>query len=390
MPSTYNVEKPWDTDDIDKWKVDAFTAADNVGGTFTEESSFGVLFPKYREIYLKESWPLISRAFKKHGIDCVLDLVTGTMTVRTTRKTFDPAAILNARDVIKLLSRSVPAPQALKLLEDDNCAADVIKIRGLVRNKERFVKRRQRILGPNASTLKALELLTQCYVLVQGNTVSAMGPFKGLKEVRRVVEDCMANIHPIYHIKELMIKRELAKDPDLKNENWDRFLPHFKRRNLNKRKVPFKVADKSQKPYTPFPPPQEQSKVDKQIESGEYFLTKQAKERASKEQRRQAQKEKEVEKKKERESAFVAPKEDEDGKKKKKKKKRKREEEEVDAVQSEEKKGEHEDAENNDVESQKKKSKHDEKNGKKRRKHDKVEKDSGSNGIHASRLANFN
>ena len=40
---------------------------------------------------------------------------------------------------------------------------------------------------------------------MQGNTVSAMGGFKGLKEVRRVVEDCMANIHPIYHIKELMV-----------------------------------------------------------------------------------------------------------------------------------------------------------------------------------------
>lgn len=31
---------------------------------------------------------------------------------------------------------------------------------------------------------QALELLTSCYVMVQGNTVSALGPFKGLKEVR--------------------------------------------------------------------------------------------------------------------------------------------------------------------------------------------------------------
>lgn len=52
--------------------------------------------------------------------------------------------------------------------------------------------------------LKALELLTETYILVHGNTVSVMGPFKGLKEVRRVVEDTMQNVHPIYLIKELM------------------------------------------------------------------------------------------------------------------------------------------------------------------------------------------
>ena len=241
------------------------------------------------------------------------------MTVKTKRKTYDPAAILNARDLIKLLARSVPAPQAVKILED-GVACDIIKIRNLVRNKERFVKRRQRILGPNGSTLKALELLTQCYLLVQGNTVAAMGPYKGLKEVRRIVEDCMANIHPIYHIKELMIKRELQKDPELAGESWDRFLPHFKKRNLSKRRVPLKVTDKSKKVYTPFPPPQEKSKVDLQIESGEFFLGKQAKERVAREERSEKQKEKKKEKLKEREKEFAAPKEDGEQKAKKKRK----------------------------------------------------------------------
>lgn len=277
------------------------------------------MFPKYREQYLRDAWPLITRSLNNHGIGCTLDLVEGIMTVRTTRKTFDPAAILNARDLVKLLSRSVPAPQAVRILDDDMCFADIIKIRNLVNNKERFVKRRQRILGPNATTLKALELLTSCYILVQGNTVCAMGPVKGLKEVRRVVEDCMANVHPIYHIKEMMIKRELAKDPELANESWDRFLPNFKKRSLNRRHKPLKVNDKSKKTYTPFPPPQEESKVDKQIESGEYFLTREAKERAKREDRMQKQNEKRAEKNKEREAAFVAPKEATDGKKKKKK-----------------------------------------------------------------------
>ncbi|KAK4982661.1 ribosomal RNA assembly protein krr1 [Elasticomyces elasticus] len=320
MPSTHKQDKPWDTGDVDKWKVDPFKPEDNVGGTFAEVSSYAVLFPKYRETYLKAAWPPITRALEKHGIACTLDLVEGCMTVKTTRKTYDPAAILNARDLIKLLARSVPAPQAMKILEDGT-ECDVVKIRGLVRNKERFVKRRQRILGPNGSTLKALELLTGTYILVQGNTVSVMGPFRGLKEVRRVIIDCMDNVHPIYHIKELMIRRELAKDPELANENWDRFLPHFKKRNQSKRHKPFKVTDKSKKTYTPFPPPQEKSKVDLQIESGEYFLAKGARERAVREKREEGMREKQAEREKRREKEFAPPKEDVVKKEKKRKRK---------------------------------------------------------------------
>ncbi|TXC11114.1 hypothetical protein FocTR4_00006525 [Fusarium oxysporum f. sp. cubense] len=309
MPSTHERPKPWDTGDVDKWKIDAFTPKDNVGGTFLEESSFSLLFPKYREVYLKEAWPLITRALEKHGIACTLDLVEGSMAVKTTRKTYDPAAILNARDLIKLLARSVPAPQAIKILED-GVACDVIKIRGLCGSKESFVKRRQRILGPNGSTLKALELLTETYILVHGNTVSAMGPYKGLKELRRVVEDCMQN--------EMMIKRELAKDPELANESWDRFLPNFKKRSLSHRRVPHKVTDKTKKTYTPFPPAPEKSKVDKQIETGEYFLAKGDKKRALHEERKEKQSKRKEEKAKEREAEFVPP---EEGRPKKKRKK---------------------------------------------------------------------
>ena len=56
-----------------------------------------------------------------------------------------------------------------------------------------------------------------------------------------------------------MIKQELAKDPELKDESWERFLPKFKAKTLSKRKQPHKK--KTKKKYTPFPPPQPESKA---------------------------------------------------------------------------------------------------------------------------------
>ncbi|XP_047404911.1 KRR1 small subunit processome component homolog isoform X2 [Sciurus carolinensis] len=261
--------KPEDRDESelltvpDGWKEPAFSKEDNPRGLL-EESSFATLFPKYREAYLKECWPLVQKALSEHHVKATLDLIEGSMTVCTTKKTFDPYIIIRARDLIKLLARSVSFEQAL-------------------------------------------ELLTNCYIMVQGNTVSAIGPFSGLKEVRKVVLDTMKNIHPIYNIKTLMIKRELAKDSELRSQSWERFLPHFKHKNVNKRKEPKKKTVK--KAYTPFPPPQPESQIDRELASGEYFLKANQKKRQKMEAIKAKQAEALSKRQEERNKAFIPPKE---------------------------------------------------------------------------------
>ena len=91
-----NMDKPWEDDSVDHWKPEAFAQGD-MAGPLLEESSFAVLFPAYREKYLREVWPQVTSALKEQGVACQLDLIEGSMTVSTTRKTWDPYIILKAR-----------------------------------------------------------------------------------------------------------------------------------------------------------------------------------------------------------------------------------------------------------------------------------------------------
>lgn len=119
----------------------------------------------------------------------------------------------------------------------------------------------------------------------------------------------MKNIHPVYHIKELMIKRELAKNPELAGENWDRFLPHFKKQCVKRKKL---VAQKKKekKEYTPFPPPQKPRDIDIKMETGEYFLSEQQQKNIHKRKKEEEKSLKKSEREAKRQEAFIPPEED--------------------------------------------------------------------------------
>ena len=125
-------EEPEVTDIVDDaWamKIPKFEASDNPNGML-EESSFATLFPKYREKYLREVWPIVQKTLTEtHNLKAELDVIEGSMSVKTTRKVWDPFIIIKARDMLKLLARSVPYEQAIRVLEDD-VGCDIIKIGG--------------------------------------------------------------------------------------------------------------------------------------------------------------------------------------------------------------------------------------------------------------------
>jgi ribosomal RNA assembly protein len=157
-----------------------------------------------------------------------------------------------------------------------------------------------------------------------------------------------------------MVRRELAKDPKLATESWDRFLPQFRKHHLTsaqksakKREklggtdanatplgtnatpddssAPPPPAEKKEKPkkkvYTPFPPAQLPRKVDLQLESGEYFLKARDKEAREEAKRKAKQAETTAERKREREEVYVAPAEEREATVQEKAKKKKRREE---------------------------------------------------------------
>ncbi|CAM6102966.1 unnamed protein product [Calypogeia fissa] len=159
------LKSPQDSLDVDHRKLEPLDPAWNEEISL-EESSFSTRFAQSREKYLGDSWPLITRALKEHGISCELDLVDSRMTVSTTRKTRDPFFIFKARDLINLLSRSIPVAQAVKVLDDD-MQCDIESTSSILQDKELFVNRRQRVFGLHGATSKAIELITECYMMLQ-------------------------------------------------------------------------------------------------------------------------------------------------------------------------------------------------------------------------------
>jgi ribosomal RNA assembly protein len=92
----------------------------------------------------------------------------------------------------------------------------------------------------------------------------------------------------------------------LKDENWDRFLPNYKKK-IAGNKAGKKKAIKEKKEYTPWAPEPTKRKEDYLLETGEYFLTKDEKEGRAKVKKKSDGEARVKDKKAEKAKKFEAP-----------------------------------------------------------------------------------
>eukprot|EP00817_Percolomonadidae_sp_ATCC50343_P005768 CAMPEP_0117425908 /NCGR_PEP_ID=MMETSP0758-20121206/6124_1 /TAXON_ID=63605 /ORGANISM="Percolomonas cosmopolitus, Strain AE-1 (ATCC 50343)" /LENGTH=357 /DNA_ID=CAMNT_0005210751 /DNA_START=11 /DNA_END=1080 /DNA_ORIENTATION=- len=272
-----------------KWLNESFKKDDNPLG-MAQKTEFIIKIPTYRLSYLKEVEELMTLLCKSKSLDLTMKLDKYSMTISTTANTYDPYIIIRGRDFCRFVARGVPVDIAKMLFEDDTLY-EIIPIRKFIQNQDRFIRRRQRLLGPKGETLRSIEILTKTNLVIMGKTVAIMAKTeRAINKATEIIVDCMKNIHPLHHIKHLMIRRELENNPEMANADWSKYTPNFKKKSINMPKRKKKKQNKekgfdSSNPNDPLNIPKiEPSKIDKQLETGEYFMSdaeKEAKKAAS-------------------------------------------------------------------------------------------------------------
>lgn len=228
---------------------------------FLEVSKFSVLFQKKCINYLQSVESYIKKACELKKIKFSIDYNECIMEVSTTKDTRDPYVIIKANDFIQLLSKSVLLENAIKIFQD-NVFCEIVPLK-LISPNDKTMENRKRRLG-NPKTLKAIELLTKCHVLISGKFVCIIGNYKGLNEAKSIVVNCFENIHPVFEIKKLMVKKNLEKDKI--NDDWKRYLPNIQKTHSKKH---FKSRETGG-----MPEDIKDRKEDIMMATGEYYFDK--------------------------------------------------------------------------------------------------------------------
>ncbi|CAL9003675.1 unnamed protein product [Prunus brigantina] len=142
---------------------------------------------------LQEAWSVLKSSLEEYGISCALDVDHYFITFTTT-KAKDSYAILDSRYLIRLLSAGVPPLRAVKVLNGMPC---YLVYTGYIFDGlcEKFD------IKPDKYVSRKKLLMS---LPVQDDMVAIMGPIRGMKLVRKIVEDCIVhNMPPAPRVRRL-------------------------------------------------------------------------------------------------------------------------------------------------------------------------------------------
>lgn len=196
---------------------------------FLEKSRFEVLYSKQIEDSIREDFKKIKRLLKDKKVRIKIDKEQRMIKLSTTSKTRDPYIIMSSKDFVTLMCKGVPLNEAERIFNDEISFA-IIDIDKITNSKEVFRNRRDRLIGPNGDTLKALKMLTDAYILVKSKNVCVIGSYKNVLKVEQFVLCVMENFHPVHLLKQMMARKEVEESDDKKDMNWKNFIPVVKKK----------------------------------------------------------------------------------------------------------------------------------------------------------------
>lgn len=100
----------------------------------------------------------------------------------------NPVNVFIMSNVINAINLGHNPDRAMKL-EDENYVLDVIDVKSMIRRGEDRLKVViGRIIGKEGSTRKVIEEITKCYISIEDNFVSVIGPYENISVVHEAIE----------------------------------------------------------------------------------------------------------------------------------------------------------------------------------------------------------
>lgn len=119
--------------------------------------------------------------------DSKIEINSNTGDIEISTEKANPITFYRLELVIKAIGRGFN-PEKAKNLFDENYTLNVINLKDLsIKNKKTTYTRKSRVIGTDGSIRKYLEDNLDCYISIQGKTISIVGNLKNIKIANEVI-----------------------------------------------------------------------------------------------------------------------------------------------------------------------------------------------------------